>query len=167
MKTPAEQQPNRAAELGAQQAAYEALNAAQLRHVSLAQRDHIWVATEQCGLGGVLTDQLSAPAGARAISEAAERNDMLRAQGIPIPWDHVTELEVTHFWKAECGLKAGSPYLKQLLKVAASKRSGEYPLLTGFRVRSSFPSLITAHTRIDNTDSCLRKTCGLMLLPDE
>ena len=129
-RTPAEQQPNRAVEPGAQQAAYEALNAARLCKVPLKWRDLVWAATQQCGLSDTPQGVSAASADAAVVSRAAQRNDLLRDQGIAIPWDHVTEWEVTHFWMAERGLEEGSPYLKQLLKFAAGKRSGDTALIS-------------------------------------
>ena len=115
----ADQQPQRASELSAQQAAYEALNAAGLKNASGKTRDLIWAATVQCGLGSVPAKRSGAPADAAIVRQAAERNDLLREQGIPLPWDYVTEWEVTDFWTRERCLAAGTISFKQLRGYAA------------------------------------------------
>ena len=132
-RTPAEQQPDRATELGAEQALYEAQNAKQLLRVPLARRDLIWAATEQCGLSDTPAVHSGTLADAETVARAAQRNELLRVQGISTVWDHVTEMEVTYFWRVERGLEKGSPYLKQLLKFAAKKTAGVIDSLpTGF-----------------------------------
>lgn len=123
-RTPAEQQPDRAIELGAKQASYESLNARQLRKVPLARRDLIWAATEQCGLSDAPAVPPGVLADAETVARAAQRNELLRVQGVSTVWDHVTEMEVTYFWREERGLEKGSTYLKQLLKFAAKKTAG-------------------------------------------
>ena len=133
-RTPAEQQPHRADDLGANQAAYEALNMAHLKAAPHAHRDLIWAATEHCGLGSVPRGlgsvprkRSAAPADPATITQAAKRNALLREQGLRIPWDHVTEWEVTHFWTGERGLAADSPLVQRLYANAtgSSYKAGE------------------------------------------
>ena len=123
-KSDVEQQAQRAGGLGAQQAAYEALNEAQLETVGAKRRDLIGEATEQCGLGSVPPERSAAPADAAAFTQAAQRNDLLRQQEITIPWDHVAEWDVTGFWINERGLDSDSETFKQLKNFAASKTRG-------------------------------------------
>ena len=113
-----------AAGLDTARAEYEALNAKELRTFSAAQCNRIWAATLECGLGSVPLDRSSAPVDAAVVAQAAERNDLLRHQKTAIPWDHVTQWEVSSFWTAEQGLPASSPYLKALLRYAG--RIGEF-----------------------------------------
>ena len=101
------------------QAAYEVLNAAQLKTTSSADRDRIWAATEECGLGSVPAKRSAAAADAVAVGQAAQRNALLRERGLRIPWDHVTEWEVLDYWTTERGLAKDSPVLSQLLRFAA------------------------------------------------
>ena len=114
-------QPQRAEELGAQQAAYEALYSTQLKKVTHVNRDLIWAATEQCGLGSAPLRRSAAPPDAATAGRAARRNERLREEGVsPIPWDHVTEWEVSQFLTGERGVAVDSKDLKQLLKYAAN-----------------------------------------------
>ena len=70
-------QANRAAELGAQQVAYEAFNAARLCKTPLKWRDLVWAATQQCGLSDTPQVLSAALADAVVVSRAAWRNDLL------------------------------------------------------------------------------------------
>lgn len=110
--------------LGTQQAAYEKLNAAQLKTTPHARRDRIWAATVQCGLSSVPRKQSAAPADAAVVARATQRNVLLREQGIAIPWDHVTQWKVAHFWTAERGLAADSEAVSRHLRIAANGRTG-------------------------------------------
>lgn len=100
------------------------LHAAQLDTTSYASRDRIWAATLQCGLGSVPSNRSAAQADAAAITQTAQQNDLLREQGIAIPWDQVTQWEVMHFWTAERGLAADLDEVTKHRRLAASARNG-------------------------------------------